>query len=214
MNRIRRNLNRLASESAGMTLVEVIVAIAIMSIVATSAIGLAISSTTSSVSQQRRAIAVTVANAAMETVSGLPADSLFNGRSLANVNADFVTNASISGVSKTYPDFDRSLPLPSVETVPRRAIVTQNGTQFSVTTVIGTCFERLATVAPLTAAGGDCTVLGATLPPVTPTGYTPLTRVIVVVGWTAGQGCAVAGACTYTISTLLDSHLDLEWATN
>jgi prepilin-type N-terminal cleavage/methylation domain-containing protein len=87
MNRIRRLLDRFTAESSGMTLVEVIVAIAIMGIVATAAIGLAVSSTVGSVSQQRRAIAVTVANAAMEKVSGLPASSLFSGRSAALVDS-------------------------------------------------------------------------------------------------------------------------------
>ncbi|MBC7591851.1 MAG: type II secretion system protein, partial [Salinibacterium sp.] len=40
MTRIPRRLDRFAADSSGMTLVEVIVAIAIMSIVATAAIGL------------------------------------------------------------------------------------------------------------------------------------------------------------------------------
>ena len=49
----------------GMTLIEVIIAIAIMGIVATAATGLAISSLTGSVTQKHRAVAVTVANDAM-----------------------------------------------------------------------------------------------------------------------------------------------------
>lgn len=213
MNKIRRSLDRLPADSSGMTLVEVIVAIAIMGIVATAAIGLAITSTIGSVSQQRRAIAVTVANAAMEKVSGLPAVSLFNGRSLSDVQTSFSTNSSTSGVSKTYQEYDHALPLSAV-TVKIDDPVTQNGTLYTVTTIIGTCFEKLGTIAGQ-AAGGDCAKIdAATYAPVIYTGYTPLTRVIVIVGWTAGQGCAVAGSCVYTISTLIDSHSDLEWKTN
>lgn len=214
MNRIRRSLGRLTAASSGMTLVEVIVAIAIMGIVATAAIGLAISSTIGSVSQQRRAIAVTVGNAAMERVSGLPAASLFGGRALIAVNTSFSNNSGVSGVSTTYQDYDRTSPLPGAQTVPIDAPVTQNGTPYTVTTIIGTCFEKLGTNSGQT-AGGDCAkVDSATYAPLTPAGYTRLTRVIVVVGWTAGQECAVIGSCVYTISTLIDSHTDLEWKTN
>ena len=214
MNRIRRSLDRLTADSSGMTLVEVIVAIAIMGIVATAAIGLAISSTIGSVSQQRRAIAVTVANAAMERASGLPASSLFGGRSLVVVNTSFSNNSGVSGVSTTYQEYDRTSPLPGAQTVPIDAPVTQNGTPYTVTTIIGTCFEKLGTNSGQT-AGGDCAkVDSATYAPLTPAGYTLLSRVIVVVGWTAGQECAAIGSCIYTISTLIDSHSDLEWKTN
>ena len=214
MNRIRRSLDRFTAEPSGMTLVEVIVAIAIMGIVATAAIGLAISSTIGSVSQQRRAIAVTVANAAMEKVSGLPAITLFSGRSLSDVQTSFSTYSSTSGVSTTYQEYDHSLPFPGAQTVLIDSPVTQNGTPYTVTTIIGTCFEKLGTNSGET-AGGDCAkVDSATYAPPTPAGYTLLTRVIVVVGWTAGQECAVAGSCAYTISTLIDSHSDLQWKTN
>lgn len=213
MNRIRRSLKRLTAESGGMTLVEVIVAIAIMGIVATAAIGLAITSTIGSVSQQRRAISVTVANAAMEQVSGLPANKLFNGRSQSLVASSFSDNASTSGVSKTYQEYDHASPLLGI-TIPISSTQIQNGTEYTVTTIIGTCFESLGTNGP--AAGGDCAKSDPTTyaPAIIPTGYTPLTRIIVIVGWTAGQECAVAGSCVYTISTLIDSHTDLEWKTN
>lgn len=213
MYRIQRSLGRFSTASSGMTLVEVIVAIAIMGIVATAAIGLAISSTIGSVSQQRRAIAVTVANSAMESISGLPSASLFGGRTPLAVSTSFSNNSGVSGVSTTYQDYDRTL-VPGAQTVPIDAPVTQNGTPYTVTSIIGTCFEKLGTNSGQT-AGGDCVrVDSATYAPLTPVGYTRLTRVIVVVGWTAGQGCAVIGSCVYTISTLIDSHSDLEWKTN
>lgn len=218
MNRIRRLLDRFTAESSGMTLVEVIVAIAIMGIVATAAIGLAVSSTVGSVSQQRRAIAVTVANATMEKASGLPASSLFSGRSKSAVNSSFTANAGTSGVSNTYQEYDHTLPLPG-ETVSINAPVTQNGTAYTVTTIIGTCFESLGTNGSDprgSVAGGNCSKTdSSTYAPVpSPTGYTPLTRVIVIVGWTAGPECSAIKPCTYTISTLIDSHADLEWKTN
>ncbi len=214
MKAIRRRFERNAADSTGMTLVEVIVAIAIMSIVATAAIGLAISATTGSVSQQRRAIAVTVANAAMEKANGLPASILYGGRSQALVQGSFAANAGTSGISNTYQEYDHTLPLPGTQTIRIDDPVTQNGTAYTVTTLIGTCFEKLGTNGGQT-AGGDCTKIdGLTYAPAAYTGYTPLTRVIVVVGWTAGQECAVAGSCVYTISTLIDSHSDLEWKTN
>lgn len=214
MNRIRRSLGHFAATSSGMTLVEVIVAIAIMGIVATAAIGLAINSTIGSVSQQRRAIAVTVANAAMEKVSLFPAGSLFSGRSLLAVKKSFDDNAGTSGVSKTYQEFDHTLGVLPAPTVPLYSSVMQNGTTYSVTTILGTCLEKLGTNVGDT-AGGDCTkILPLTYAPVGAIGYTPLTRVIVIVGWSAGQECTVAGSCVFTVSTLLDSHSDLEWKAN
>lgn len=188
MNNLRRRLEASALDSSGMTLVEVIVAIAIMSIVATAAIGLAISSTIGSVSQQRRAISVTVANAAMEQANGLPAASLFSGRSQLDVASSFSTNSGTSGVSKTYQEYDHTIPLPGTQTVPIASTVTQNGTKYTVKTIVGTCFENLGTNTGQT-AGGDCSKVDtATYAPTSAAGYTPLTRVIVIVGWTAGQG--------------------------
>ena len=215
MSKIRRLLDRLTADSNGMTLVEVIVAIAIMGIVATAAIGLAISSTIGSVSQQRRAIAVTVANAAMENVSGLPAAELVRGRSAGPVHASFTANSGISGISQTYEKFDTNpLTVLGTTTVPIVVPVTQNGTKYSVTTIIGTCFERLGTNVGQV-AGGNCAKLDVLqYAPLLYSGYTPLTRVIVVVSWTAGQECAAAGSCVYSIASLIDSHSDLEWKTN
>jgi hypothetical protein len=150
----------------------------------------------------------------MEKVSGLPASSLFSGRSAALVDSSFTSNSGTSGVSDTYQEYDPTLPLPGTQTVPIPAPVTQNGTAYTVTTIIGTCFQSLGTNGPV--AGGDCSKTDSSkyAPAPIPAGYTALTRVIVIVGWTAGQECAVAGSCEYTISTLIDSHSDLEWKTN
>ncbi|MBK4348419.1 prepilin-type N-terminal cleavage/methylation domain-containing protein [Lacisediminihabitans sp. G11-30] len=197
-----------------MTLIEVIVAISIMGIVATAATGLAIASTTGSVTQQHQAVAVTVANDAMEQVSGLPAGLIYSGRSASDVTASFVANSSIPAVANTYQEYDHSLPLPSAQKVPINDTQTQDGTVYKITTVIGTCFQKLGTM-PGQTAGGDCTKLPSsqTLPTSFP-GYTPLTRVVVLVRWTGGQGCSTASPCSYAVTTLLDAHADLEWTTN
>ena len=86
-----------------MTLIEVIIAIAIVGIVATAATGLAISSLTGSVTQKHRAVAVTVANDAMEQVTGLPAAMLYGGRSAADVAASYVANSSTSAATPLQP---------------------------------------------------------------------------------------------------------------
>ena len=197
----------------GMTLIEVIIAIAIMGIVATAATGLAISSLTGSVTQKHRAVAVTVANDAMEQVTGLPAAMLYGGRSAADVAASYVANSSTSAVANTYQEYDHTTPLPSAQKVPINKTVAQDGTVYNITTLIGTCFQKLGTT-PGQAAGGDCTKLASPTLPLLYPGYTPLTRVIVLVRWTGGQGCTSANPCSYSATTLIDAHSDLEWTTN
>lgn len=205
----------------GMTLIEVIVAISIMAIVATSAISLSISSVANTTIQQRRQVAVSVASNAMETVAAhtLAANNatgesrIYDGRTLARVTAAWTASAGFPGVDKTYPGWDTSA---TTTSRPNIAIDTDNpandptpptvlnGTQYRVRTLIGACYQPNA--------GGNCELLsGQSTPPVLePASYSKLIRVIVIVSWTAGDDCAT-GSCTYQTTTLLDPHQDLRW---
>jgi prepilin-type N-terminal cleavage/methylation domain-containing protein len=202
-----------------MTLIEVIVAISIMAIVATAATALTITGISSSAVLQRREIAVTVANSAMETASAAPAattsysnsqySQLVSGRSAAEVSSSWPADGgTVSGIKNTYQAWDPSPGGNGGEAVPLSISVMRSGTTYTAKTYIGTCFQPTS--------GGDCVRVGGAgsiAPQTVPSGYSSLLRVIVVVSWTAGASCKPT-ACQYQTSSLVDAHPDQEWNSN
>jgi prepilin-type N-terminal cleavage/methylation domain-containing protein len=224
MKRINRLMSDARDADRGMTLIEVIVAIGIMAIVATSAITLSIASVTSTTVGQRQQVAVALASNAMETVTAhtlslnnaTGESRIYDGRTQARVSAAWAASPGFPGVNTTYPGWDQSA---TTTSQPDIAIDTDvpvndptpppvlNGTKYRVRTLIGSCFQLNG--------GGNCGLLaGNSVAPVTePAGYSRLIRVMVIVSWTAGTDCA-GGACTYQTTTLLDPHQDLKWKVN
>jgi prepilin-type N-terminal cleavage/methylation domain-containing protein len=186
-----------------LTLIEVLVAIVIISIVATASVSLCISGLAAAATQERRQIAVTIASSTMETISGTAIAGLYTARTAAAVQAGWTANSSVPGVSQTYPVWDVApVGSPAVPVGP--TTVAQAGTNFTVETVIGVCFQPLA--------GGDCTAPGATATgsvPAVPATAAKLIRAIVIVKWTAGRSCPAT--CSYVSSTLIDPSTDLNW---
>lgn len=223
----RRNLSD-RTDDAGLTLIEVLAAVIIIVIVALSAAGLSINGIQTATAQQREQVAVTIANGAMETVSGWSVatnsttgiSNLYTGRCYSNVNAAFLANPTVPGVAATYPVWDTvattaaTCTTPSLPTTKSPSgtgvflFAPENGTSYTVTTIIGACYE------PVT--GGSCGLITgqASNPTTTPAGYTPLIRVIVLVSWPAtaagGNRCAATG-CYYETTTLIDAHPELNW---
>lgn len=200
-----------------MSLIEVVIAIAILAILSTASLGVYLSSTSASLDQQRRQVAVTIANESMEIVSGWTTatvastgvSALFTARPKDKVNTLWTKNAAIDGVDVTYAMWDptaAAAAVPALPTsIPLSRAVTKSGTDFTAETLIGFCLQKIT--------GGNCVKVGVynptTVPaPAVPSGYTQLTRAIVVVRWTAG--CPAAG-CSYTTATLIDLNGDLEW---
>jgi prepilin-type N-terminal cleavage/methylation domain-containing protein len=213
VNKILANSRWVRSDDSGMTLVEVMVAIAIIAIVSLSAGALTILGLNSATAQERRQIAVTIASGAMEsvnaqsvkTVASSGVTALLTGLTKGAADATWGTNTTALAVNQTYESWDPTATLSSVPNVPTGpAAVAQAGTTFQVTTLVGTCYQPLA--------GGDCTkISGYTVPPATtPSTLTNLIRVIVVVRWTSGATCSV-NACSYSTSSLFDPHSDLLW---
>jgi prepilin-type N-terminal cleavage/methylation domain-containing protein len=206
---------KLQIDESGFSLVEVLVAISVIAIVATSAGILTMSGIQTSTTQERKQIAVTIASGAMETANARSAatntttkvSDLLTNRLATDVAAAFTAQAGKVGVAQTYQAWDPTALGVIAPAIPITATVIQSGTTFAVTTLIGTCYEKLT--------GGDCTILPGYLlaPVVTPTGYTQILRVIVVVSWTAGSGCS-GGGCFYATTSLIDSHTDLEWVSH
>jgi prepilin-type N-terminal cleavage/methylation domain-containing protein len=198
---------------SGMSLVEVIVAIAIISVIALSTASLTINGMSLASAQQSRQVAVTVASGAMEAATAQPIGTIYKGRTQAAVQAAYNANtavpgiATVSGVTPTYQVWDTSGSVTSEALPITSGPITQNGTRYTTTTLVGSCYQ------PRT--GGDCARLSSnpTTPPTsTPTGYMQLIRVVVVVRWT-GKTCSSSG-CLYSATTLLDPGKDLEWVTH
>jgi len=207
---------------AGFSLIEVMVAIAIIAVVAISAGSLTIAGINTASTQQRRQIAVTIASGTMESINSMSASvtdatgvsALYTGRSASKVHAAWTANAGVTGLAQTYETSDSTATASSVAIVPitSPSPLLQSGTNYTVTTLIGTCFQP--TTAPASGHWDCTTVPGyATAPSVIPTGYTPLMRVIVVVRWTPGFGCGSNG-CSTVVSSLVDSHNDLIWVSH
>ncbi|WP_419818425.1 type IV pilus modification PilV family protein [Glaciibacter flavus] len=210
-------LRRRFRHDGGFTLIEVITAIFVISILATSALYFYLNGLNISHAQERRQLAITVANEAMETARGatlgktvndvrVGIQAIYAGRDGAKVRQAFLDNLGVPGVAQTYPQWDASAtstssPVFKVDPVPE---VARSGTTFSVATLVGLCYQPTS--------GGDCIRLAPppAIPPVaTPVGYTPLTRIIVTVTWTAGSECTAG--CRYSVSSLVDSNTDLQW---
>ncbi|GAA3895775.1 hypothetical protein GCM10022381_41610 [Leifsonia kafniensis] len=214
---VQRLRQRARTDDSGMTLIEVIVAISLIGIIATAAIGLSITSQKGTSVQQRKELAVTIASDAMEAVNARSGATepltglnyLLTGRTQGDVLTAWNANTGVSGLATTYPGWDPGATSTSTMALDILKTVSRSGTTYSVYTLIGTCYIS-------TPGGGDCTKNspGETIPPATiPAGKTPLSRVLVVVRWTAGSGCAASG-CSYQTSSLVDAHDDLVWNTH
>lgn len=206
-----------ADRESGFSLVEVVIAIAILGILSTASLGVYLSGLNSATTQQRRQVAIALANSAMEKAVATPIAGLTAGRGMNAVQTRWTANLpratdlpSVAGVDTTYQLWDSAAPVAGYGTLPIFDTSNQvNGTKYTVDTLVGSCFQKRAAVG--TQPGGPCTVTtGWPVAPATPTDRIRMIRVIVVVRWSAGAGCG-SGACNYSTTTLLDSSSELTW---
>jgi Tfp pilus assembly protein PilV len=202
------------SSDAGLTLVEVIAAVIVVVTVALASAGLSINGIQTATAQQRQQVAVTIANGAMENVSGWNVgissssnvSSLYTGRQQTPVANAFANFPTVPGVSETYPTYDPIAPTApdNLVAIPISGTSVENGTSYTTTTLIGDCYEPVA--------GGTCgKITGQTTEPATtPAGYSQVIRIIVIVSWSAGSSCTTNG-CYYEATTMEDPHADLQW---
>jgi prepilin-type N-terminal cleavage/methylation domain-containing protein len=179
-----------AGDDAGFTLVETIVAIALVGIVMASMSAFLVSSMTVTSQQSGRKGAIQIADDATELVRALKGSALLTGRDYTSVDAQW--NNPTTGVSPylstmseawdtTVTSGGASAPLP---TSPKS--VTLNGVAYGQHWYVGRCWQPTA--------GGDCAAA---------TGDVPFFRVVVAVTWTA-KNCP-ASACSYVTTTLVSS---------
>lgn len=196
----------------GFTLVEVIVALALMSLVASAALYFFLSGTRTITHQQRTQNAVVVANDAMEAAYGVvaqPVDDvsgLLVGRSEAAVQSAWTTGtaAGVEGIALTYPAWDPAgtgngtLPITSQQTL--------NNVDYDVLTLVGHCYRPTSTNAECSTVPGNLTD-----PATVPAGYTRMLRVMVLISWDSAQSPCGDTACSYQVTSLIDPNTDLEW---
>lgn len=221
MKAIRDQFRLARSTDAGLSLVEVIIAIAIVSVVALASAALTGNGLATAAAQSRQQIAVTIASGQMEKVSGwnvaqsalTGVSGLYTGRPAAKVSTAFATYNVVPGVSDTAAKGDPTATSCPTAPAPCGAIpisqtVTEGGTSYTVATLIGQCYQSTVVSTATPPLPDQCTN------PVTPpANATPLIRAIVIVTWTAGSRCAASG-CSYQASTLIDPHTDLLWVTH
>lgn len=219
MKKLSRRFRSDQASDSGMSLIEVVAAVLVIVIVALAGAGVTINGINTATAQERSQVAVTIANGVMEKLSGWTVatngsthvSGLYTGRCTSEVNAAFLANATKPGVSATYPVSDTTVGTTCTGAAFRPVVTglpaTQNNTVYTITTLIGACYE------PVT--GGSCGLItGQSTPPaVTPAGYTAMIREIVIVGWTAGSTCKVNG-CFYQTTALADANTDLQWVTH
>lgn len=209
---VRRTAHGPDDGEAGFTVVEVIVALTIIAVVATSAAVFMVRSMSSSKGMQDRQAASTAARQVMEEVRSVPGiitgsgaaalSQLVKGRSRSDVSSAW-TAAAAQGldVSNTYTGSGTTShdaatyelnTGPSVNpVVPLSGTKTVSGVDFSYTTLIGTCVRPRGTADCARHTTGD-----------------QLFRVIVLVSWPDVARTCTAGRCAYSLSTLVDPSED------
>jgi type II secretory pathway pseudopilin PulG len=192
----------------GFTLVEVVIALGLLSTLLAVVGILFVGGVKNGASLQRRQAAVSIAQQALEAaraVSPTPDQSgcskLLQGRTQAGVDAQWASapSAITSGTDEAWSPGSCAgatvLPLQGlpggVGTVTDPVV--QGGQSYTVRTYIGTCV--------LTAAKDQC-VRSAAVPGGSPTLY----RIVVRITW-SGTGCSTA-VCEYSASTLVDPSTD------
>lgn len=194
-------------DDVGFTLIEVIIAVALLMGVAVALGAFAIQGLHLAADQQRAQLAVSVASARMDEVQRLTGsnaqlETLISGRRPAPVAAAFDASASVTGVAATYPASTTS---GATAVIPITQTVRRSGTDFRSTVLIGTCYQ------PAAAAGQCGKISGKStdpFPAATPD-RSRMIRVIVIVDYTGS--CGGSDSCTFTTSALFDTKGDVPW---
>jgi prepilin-type N-terminal cleavage/methylation domain-containing protein len=198
---------RASTVEDGFTLIEVIVALMLMSIVLMAGAGFMIRTVTASTAMGGRQDAVAVANQVLEqiravnpTFDSTGVSPLVYGRGQTEVAAQWAAAATAGlDVSGTYTgggstafDADTYQTSSSTPTVPLQQTISLGGKSYVANALIGTCVRATS--------GSQCGKL---------TTGDELFRAVVRVAWDPGAGRSCAGQpCAYVVSTLIDPTQD------
>ena len=150
MRAFRHARQRRVTDDGGFTLIEVVVALVLLSLIMTAVTTLFIRSLKSSVGLQDRQAAVPVATQAMDLARIDPGrarhrgnSTLVAGRSQTAVTAQWAAVAGLDGVdlSDTYPTWDTTATAASTPTLPLSTTVLVSGKAYTVQTLVGVCYR-------------------------------------------------------------------------
>ncbi len=195
----------------GMSLIEVIVATALIVFVMTATTAFFIQSMTGASLQQERQAAVAVAAQAMESARAVPAPNLLDGRTQTRTLAQRAAPTSVD-LTQSVAAWDSNATAASVPTVAfADAPATVAAVVYTASTFVSRCYLPSPVVGVCGAKRPDNTAPAC--PTATVTGC--LYRVSVEVTWTPGRGVTCAGGqCRYVTSTLRDPTPDYEFNTS
>lgn len=198
-------------DQSGFTLVEVVVAIALIGILSAAAVSFFVSGVASMSEQQRKQGAVSLANSAIDKarsvapggVDASGTSGLVKGRSQAAVNASWTAAAALNpdDVADMNPAWDTvGTPSATDQWVPITQAQKIDSQPYTVTTLIGTCYRAKTP----SQTSSSCTKAKSASTDIT------LYRVRVVVSWAEN---AKATPKTYRLATLVDPSVDPIWNT-
>ena len=191
-----------ASSDAGFSLMEVIVAVFILTIVMAAATAFFINNAHSVGGQSQRQNAVYLADQQLEAVRSVPADKLVKGRTLAVVTALHATpgaSALIAQDDTSAGNYDTTAAAGATPEIATTQTKTVNNVPYTVRTFINRCWYDPATQ-----------VCGSTSSSTTTQEY----RVIVDVSWAPTGQRACSGGCSYAASALIDPNADPSFNSN
>jgi prepilin-type N-terminal cleavage/methylation domain-containing protein len=190
-----------SDRSGGFSLIEVIVALALILFVMTASVVFFVRSLQTSSGQQSRQAAISLSDQAMELARAVPVANLLDDRDQATATAQWAAlpAAAQAAAAASVVMWDTPPVAPTV-LVPfsvANQTTLVNKTQYTVDTAIGGCW--VTSTAPV-----RCTA-----PATPPTPIPNVYRIIVDVHWPAkpGQSCP-ASRCDYVVTTLRDASPD------
>lgn len=200
--------SRRGEREGGFALIEVIVALFLLSMVASAVLALFFRGMQATSHLQRNQSADAVASEAMEKVRSISAvvvpggtSGILMGRAQADVAAVWVVAATVDIAGSTAA-YDPAAPTGATPAVPLVTDTVRSGIHYTVTTLIGECYRQA------TGSGEDRSCVATN-----PGTYVRVYRVIVVVTWkpTSWGQCSGAAVCTYRMSSLVDPNPESNW---
>ncbi len=181
---MRRSLEGAAQTSNGFTLVETVIAVAILALLFPMFLSAATSGTQAGNQGRIRQVATVLADTALDFTRAIDPSQLLDGRSSGGP-------ATLpAGVNLTNTDqYDDSAGTPAV---PLSTTTVIDNYTFTTQTFMGVCYLQLA------AAGASCT---------TTSSAAPMVRAVVAVSWPA-KGVCPGNVCDYVTSSLISTGAD------
>jgi prepilin-type N-terminal cleavage/methylation domain-containing protein len=200
MRRCHRVRSGRACGDGGFTLIEVVVALVLLTMVTIGVATLFVRGVKASTTLDRRQEAVAVAGQSLELVRSLSPvrtngrSRLIEGRTRAVVDAQWA--AAVADLSQTDEEYDSTAIASSTPVLPLSVTTTVGSMTYSVQQIVGSCWR-----AP---GGGDCVRSAAKS-----ASSLFLYRVLIQVTWSEGSAATCSGgSCSTVLSTLIDPSTD------